>query len=291
MKAGDILVFKAGNDWVGRSIAWLTESDVSHAAMMLDGGRMVEMGLSGISVSRVSIVDGDKAVVLRLNPAQDPAPLLREAQKYVDSETRYDLPALALLAGLIIYRRIRPTKRFVAITDVILRAATTMLDKLIQQLILKNPDKAMVCSQLVYQVYEDCGKGYHIAIKGGLLNAADALDRADSAGIRLADLAQSAPDLDFAAAPGAAPLNEEALAEELYAALTESETADDMDFAALDLGTLPSWVNRFLEKLKEFLEKSGSDLPIDALFITPADLAYKAVNLKTICRTDIVRSR
>lgn len=36
LKCGDILVFKAGNNWLSKTIAWLTDSDVSHAALMLD---------------------------------------------------------------------------------------------------------------------------------------------------------------------------------------------------------------------------------------------------------------
>lgn len=288
LKPGDILVFKAGNDWIGKSIAWLTDSDVSHAAVMVGNELMAEMGPSGIHAGKVEAIDGNNAVLLRISPEKDPAPIVSAAQKYIDSKTCYDFPALAFLAGLIIYRRIRPTKKFVAITDMILRAACVALDKLIQEIILKNPDKAMVCSQLVYQVYEDCGKEYHIEIENGLLQAASDRNTCDGT-IRLADLANNAPEPDMALPADAVLPNEEELVKELYLALTEQENIEDSDLVTADLGSLPSWVNCFLERLEEFLEKSGNNIPIDALFISPADLAYKSKNLDTVGNVNISR--
>lgn len=296
LKCGDILVFKAGDNWLSKTIAWLTDSDVSHAAMMLDDRRMVEMSADGICAHDVEALEGDSAILLRLCPERDSAPLADAAQKYIDCKTRYDFPALVYLAGLIIYHRIRPTGKFVAVTDLILRGACVALDRLIQSVVLKNPDKAMVCSQLVYQVYEDCGKDYHIGIEGGLLQAdVDSKELAGS--VRLVDFIGSAQNLDMAfeaemmdgEAPDEASIPDvEELAKELYLALTE-QTEDSLDFAAADLGSLPSWAKRMLEKLEEFLEKSKSNLPIDALFISPADLAYKATNLDAVGRMDITR--
>lgn len=296
LKCGDILVFKAGDSWLSKTIAWLTDSDVSHAAMMLDDKRMVEMSVSGINVGNVEALEGEDAILLRLHPEKDPSPLADAAQKYIDSKTRYDFPALVYLAGLIIYHRIRPTQKYVAITDLILRGACAALDRLIQSVVLKNPDKAMVASQLVYQIYEDCGKEYHINIEGGLLQADK--DSGQSGGsICLADLIASTPDLSLAASD---VLDEavfgnvenpdvEELARELYLALSEQEAEAGMDFAQTDLGALPTWAKRMMEKLEEFLEKSQSNLPINALFVSPADLAYRATNLDTVARLDIAR--
>lgn len=121
---------------------------------------MVEMTASGIYACGVEALEGDDAILLRLSPERDTQPLAEAVQRYIDCKTRYDFPALVYLAGLIVYHRIRPTEKYVAITDLILRGACVALDQLIQSVVLKNPDKAMVCSQLVYQVYEDCGKKY-----------------------------------------------------------------------------------------------------------------------------------
>lgn len=298
LKSGDVLVFKAGDNWLSKTIAWLTDSDVSHAAMMLDEKRMVEMSASGIYVGDVEALKGDSAILLRLHPEKDPLPLVDAAQKYIDCKTRYDFPALVYLAGLIIYHKIRPTQKYVVITDLILREACKALDRLIQSVVLKNPDKAMVCSQLVYQIYEDCGKEYHISIEGGLLQAGEDSDRLDG-GVCLADFIADAPDLypdavnvlDEAALDNTAIPDVEELARELYLALSEQETEAGMDFVQEDLGALPSWAKLMLEKLEEFLEKSKSNLPIDALFIAPSDLAYKSTNLDTVEKLDISRLR
>ena len=56
LKPGSVVVFKAGDNWVGKAIAWLTDSDVSHAAMMLENMAMVEMGASGIRVGPVEVL-------------------------------------------------------------------------------------------------------------------------------------------------------------------------------------------------------------------------------------------
>lgn len=296
LKCGDILIFKAGDNWLSKTIAWLTDSDVSHAAMILDDNRMAEMTASGIHSGKVEALEGgDDAILLRLRPERDSQPLAEAAQRYIDCKTRYDFPALVYLAGLIIYHRIRPTEKYVAITDLILRGACVALDRLIQSVILKNPDKAMVCSQLVYQVYEDCGKEYHIGIEGGLLQAGRDSDRSDGC-ICLADLIFDAPDLtsgistpDYGTPDISLIPDVDELAKELYLALTEQEPEGGMDFAAADLGSLPSWAKHMLDKLEEFLEKTQSNLPIDALFISPADLAYKSTNLDTVGRLDISR--
>ena len=289
LQTGDILVFKAGDDWVGKTIAWLTDSNVSHAAMMLSPITMVEMGSNGIHAGHVEELDGDGSILLRLHPEQPSVPLECAAERYIESKTRYDFPALAFLAGLIIYRRIRPTPKLVAITDLVLRTACVALDHLIQSVILKNPGPAMVCSQLVYQIYEECGSDYHLKIESGLFQAVNDTDTADGY-ICLADLADTASDYDFAAfANDSAPVEEEELARELYHALTEPETNGVMETAAVDLGGLPSWTKRFLEKLEEFLEKSESNIPLNALFVTPADLAYKTTNLTTVTKLDIKR--
>ena len=289
LQTGDILVFKAGDDWVGKTIAWLTDSNVSHAAMMLSPITMVEMGSNGIHAGHVEELDGDGSILLRLHPEQPSVPLECAAKRYIESKTRYDFPALAFLAGLIIYRRIRPTPKLVAITDLVLRTACVALDHLIQSVILKNPGPAMVCSQLVYQIYEECGSDYHLKIESGLFQAVNDTDTADGY-ICLADLADTASDYDFAAfANDSAPVDEAELARELYHALTEPETNGVMETAAVDLGGLPSWTKRFLEKLEDFLEKSESNIPLNALFVTPADLAYKTTNLTTVTKLDIKR--
>ena len=43
VKPGDIIIFDGGDNWVSKSICWLTNSTVSHAAMVYKEQKIVEM--------------------------------------------------------------------------------------------------------------------------------------------------------------------------------------------------------------------------------------------------------
>lgn len=283
LKPGDVLIFKAGDDFVGRSIAWITKSDVSHAAMVFGNDTIIEMGAKGIQLSHIHLKDGSGgAYQLRLNPAKAPESLILAAQKYLDRETPYDFPALVLLAGLLIYRQIRPTPKMKIVTDMILRAACKILDALIDDIIHKKSARAMVCSQLVYQCYRDCGGEYEIKIHNGDLQASNGT-------ARLIDLIGTAQDecLSEAEIPAVEHTDDE-LAKMLLAALEES-AKEDADLSFADDNTLVSRARQFLERIEKLLEEADIDIPIDALFITPGDLLYHAENLEKIDFLEVER--
>lgn len=294
---GDIIIFEAGDSWLSKSIAWLTRSTVSHAAMVLDSNQIVEMGANGISVSTFDAGPGTSAHILRLNPELPHKPLLDAAAIYVDGEVGYDFPALILLAGLLIYRDIRPTPRWRKATDLILTGACVALDKLLNYITHKGTSvRTMVCSQLVYQIYLDCGNDYVIRIE----NLLDKAVTTDLQTICLADMADSADsdslpsnntaDLQQDAAPTS--YDTEAICKELYDVLTETESADvDMLVDTVELGGMVLKVQHFMDLLERILEKIHLDIPIPALFITPADIYLRAENLQKVDDCDIVRRK
>lgn len=320
-KNGDILVFKAGDEWISKCIARLTGSDVSHAAMVYQDETMVEMGLSGIHLTPVTVNPGNTAYLMRLNPEQDSQPLIAAADVYLNAQTRYDIPALVILGGLIIYRAIRPTPEFVMIADLILRAASRALDKLIQSVVLHNKDKAMVCSQLVYQIYDDCGRDYRIHLEGGTLQSGSeaAMSLPGNGTIRLIeeidrmkieqkdDIVEALEDFSgcknskeckesIESLENANEDNLEELSRLLYDAMevqNEHQTASDEcpaspnDNLTADFQLLLNPAKKILEQLEGFLEKVKSDIPIDALFVTPADFVYHAKNLYQVATLDI----
>ena len=75
MKPGDVIIFEAGDSWLSKCIAKLTNSTVSHAAIRYSGDNMIEMGGNGIQLSscRETAHGGEKAYLLRLSPEKDPA--------------------------------------------------------------------------------------------------------------------------------------------------------------------------------------------------------------------------
>lgn len=47
LQSGDILVFEAGDNWLSKCIAKLTDSNVSHAAMCYQDGTIVRWAAAG----------------------------------------------------------------------------------------------------------------------------------------------------------------------------------------------------------------------------------------------------
>lgn len=286
LQPGDILIFEAGDNWLSKCIAKLTDSNVSHAAMCYQDGTMVEMGSRGMVCSTCKQAEkGDSAYLLRLNPEQDAKPLLATAKAYLDETVYYDYPDLVFFAGLIIYRAIRSTKRWQKIMDYILELACMELDKMINRLIHKDGKKAMVCSQLVYQIYLDCGDNYKIQIHNGLLQKGEMM-LSDSEQVCLAELAKKRDAIPekspvktdrFASAEWKEP-DMEAVFKELYDAMEESGQENCKLCTSSDLNGLADKAKMFLDKMEELLERAGVELPVYALFVAPSDL-LKADNL------------
>lgn len=296
LKKGDIVVFKAEDDALSKAIAWFTKSDVSHAAMVYSEDSIVEMGASGIGVHEIEISEGDEVYVMRLSPELDAAPLIRSADVYLDAKVRYDFPALFILAGLLIFKKIYPSSPLIKITDLILSAACCALDKIINSIIYQDDTSAMVCSQLVYQIYYDCGGDYRIRIENGcVFNSQDA-DGAPGS-IRLIDLARDntfpEPDLLMSALSSSIAISD-GLMQELYELLVSSEQGSDTSVA--HVGLLPQELNKtlaltakFIELLERLLELTGYNMPLEALFVTPGDLVYHAENLKNTGTVTLTR--
>lgn len=286
LQPGDILVFEAGDNWLSKCIAKLTSSNVSHAAMCYQNGTIVEMGSGGIACSSCTETpEGDNAYLLRFTPEQDTAPLLAAAKAYLDEKVYYDYPDLVFFAGLIIYRAIRSTKRWHKITDYILELACVELDKMINKLIHNDGRKAMVCSQLVYQIYLDCGKDYTIQIHNGLLQnenvmlaETDKVCLAELAAVRDAVPVENTSITDSVAAVAFKESDMDSVFKELYETMEESEQESCELCTSNDLNSLVDKTKKFLDKLEALLERAGVELPVYALFVAPSDL-LKADNL------------
>ena len=291
---GDIILFKAEDDWLSRAIAWFTQSDVSHAAMAYSEDSIVELGARGVSVDKVDVSEGEGIYVMRLVPEMDPAPLIASADAYLNAGVRYDYPDLFILAGMLIYKRIPSTYDVLHISNKILTVCCFMLDEMIQHALLHHTDQAMVCSEFVYNVFYDCGKDYRIQIEDGCIWEGRLTDETDRT-LRLSDsLSPENLNTDSFTNDTAlledentpAPENAEQLAQILYEALCQSEALPDTDNSlqnenvSAKFSQTVSAAEKFLSKLKYFLELVKCDLPLEAMFITPGDLAYHAVNLE-----------
>lgn len=282
LNAGDILIFQADHAFISKLIAWSTFSDVSHAAMVYGETQMVEMGLDGIMVCNFraeSSAKAETAYQLRLSPMQPTEPLLEAANRYLDAKIPYDVPALVLLGIALIYRHLHPSTLVYHLLERLLTLACVELDKLINKL-LSHPD-AMVCSQLVYQIYMDCGGPYQIQIKGGVLQGA-ADDRNGT--IRLIDFISHADSISVEQII-APETDAEALCRELYTALQQAETQNDS--ATPPPTSLVGKTRGLHDRMARLAKQLG--VPLEALCVMPADLVYHAKNLTRVAQLPVER--
>lgn len=293
LQKGDILLFFAGDSWLSKSISYLTNSEVTHAAMVYSEDSIVEILADGVQLNKIELKEGKKAYLMRHDPTLDFEPLKKSADAYLNSKVLYDFPGLYLLGGLLIYNKLVPTPRILKYTKLILEADILLLDKFIQQKLLHHPEKTMVCSQLIYQIFYDCGGDYRIPIVGGCLSANEITNSRPDA-VRLIDMLDENHSYEV---PAISPLkteNEnvtspvftENIARELYLALTEADASPisnpDTLSASPELDCVLSLAGQFLTKLKLLLRQIDSNLPLDAMFVTPGDMAYHAPSLKRI---------
>lgn len=173
LQAGDILLFSGEKDsFISQAIMFLTDAPVSHAAMTYaPSSIIVEETPPAIQTSKAAErFDGRTISVMRLNPAQPKyTPVLNAATSYLNNKEPYATANLYLVGMLLIYRRFTPR-------DFLQQVIIKILKKLTASIIdyhnaRKYPGKLpMVCSQFVYQCYEDAGPDYQLQIKNGVLS-------------------------------------------------------------------------------------------------------------------------
>lgn len=208
---------------------------------------------------------------------------------------------MLLLAGLAVYSHIRPTSAVQKAIDALLPFVCAQLDSLIRKL-TKHKSKTMVCSQLVYQCYYDCGEEYAIKLRHGFLRednrvSFNTADIAEPETIRLIDMVTENESMFAAGIDGNTDetseniLNmsvyenteetEELLARQLYEAFT-APVEEDMAFAvnSFKSGSTIAKTGLFVK----LIEKLGKvlDMSTDGLFVSPADFLNNTENLKEV---------
>lgn len=293
--SGDVILFEMeekNEDFLGKCIAELTGSNITHSAMLYKDNAMVEMTDSGIAVTPFHFGEnGYKVHMLRLVPEKDSKPLQKAAEVYLKKHINYDFASLFLLAGLIIFKNTRFTKEISKVVFEILQVVCQQLDELYQELTNQGDAKSMMCSQLVYQCYYDCGLDYRIKIQNGLLQKS-AGNLNSIALYEYATREYQPTNVKWEYTQNNIQLSNvriESLAKELFHALTQEKSI------VLEERSLDKEFSFITEKTREFINKAESllkimkiDLPLPALFVTPADLFKHAENLKHYCTTSII---
>lgn len=290
IRSGDIMLFEMEKkgDFLGKCITLLTDSNITHSAMIYKDNTIIEMIDSGISVTPFhQSKDGRKVHLLRFTPEVKFEPLLEAADFYLSKHINYNFASLILLAGLLIFKKINFTAQLSDIIFEILSSACLVLDEIYQSCTDQSDNNSMMCSQLVYQCYYDCGSNYRIKIRDGLLQN-------DSSGfIKLYDYINSytqTVDIKWEQKRDEIKnFNIESLAKNLYQVLSEPKYNIPDKFIQnrkFDFTMLK--VIEFLKKLEKILKSMKMDIDLPALFVTPADLLNHSENLKHYSTISIV---
>jgi hypothetical protein len=177
LKSGDVLLFSGEKgSFISEAIMFLTNSPVSHAALVYsDPSTIVEETPPAVQVNPArKRFEGRTVYVNRLKKEPTSlSPVIEAAAGYVNDDEPYAMSNLYLVGLLLIY------KKFTASTPV-QKAMIKILKRLTAHIIdyinkHKTPGKLpMVCSQFVYQCFEDAGGEYRLNIQNPVLALAAA---------------------------------------------------------------------------------------------------------------------
>jgi len=278
-KAGDVLIFgKVEGEILDEVIALLTDSEVTHSALVCDERNCVQMWKAGIVKTEIGEYPERSVYHLRHTSETDMSKVVEAADFYFNKSIPYDFPSIVMLGGILIYHRNSYTPEYKAIVDTILGIACWSLDKLLNKIIHGEDNYAMMCSQLVYQCFFDAGGNHRIKIKNGVVWHGRRKENTP----RLVDLLSENKNYETFQIPSydIGNINEDELIHKLYMALKNepSPTINKLLLNNAWYDTMPK-VRKFLDLLEKILETLGSHMPLPSLFITPEDLFHNAENL------------
>ena len=172
LQPGDVLLFSGEKgSTISEAIMWLTDAPVSHAAMAYNpSSTIVEATPPQVQTNPAAERFVERRIsVMRCNPPHGSYdPVLAAATGYLNDQAPYANANLYMVALLLIYRKFTPD----TLTQ---RIIISILKKITAAIITYYNDHQfpgqlpMVCSQFVYQCYEDAGDAYRLQIEGGVL--------------------------------------------------------------------------------------------------------------------------
>jgi len=176
LKPADILLFRGKRgSLISKAIKFLTNSKVSHAALVYESSeKLIEESLEGVRIFDIE-QHPDRSntiyVMRRISTEDSMQPVLDAAKIYLEESEPFALYNLFLLGMLLLYKKFTPdTPKKEAMCEIFRELAAGIIEYINEQ---KYRGKLpMVCSQFVYQCYEDAGGGYGLTIEDGVLSRA-----------------------------------------------------------------------------------------------------------------------
>lgn len=292
LEPGDVLLFSPEpHSWISEAIVLLTGAPVSHAALAYDPSTsLIESTLEPPGVNESSAAKrfpGRKITVRRPSPPDPIDPVLHAAARYRDEKQPYAMDHLYLVGMLLLYKKFTPTSAVQkAMLKVFRHLAASVMRRIDER---EHPGKLpMVCSEFVFQCFEDAGEGYALKIEGGLFAA-----RATS----LLQQAMTRPPAASSALGVAAPAAGTGTGEELARELVETLRAAEADGPLLATAPqeldpeLTGAVHEFAAAVHRASRPATTADPVaglallagqEACFVTPADLLLHCPALDTV---------
>lgn len=285
LRAGDILLFSPEKgSWISKAITWLTDAPVSHAAMTYQiATKLVEETPPAVRVSEATIRFVDRTIyVMRYNKGiEDFNPVMNIAKGFLNNKEPYSMTNLYLVGLLLIYKKFTPSDSIQRVTLKILKKLTARLIEFIDR--HEYPGKMpMVCSQFVYECYQEAGKKYHLDINNGLTaskNRTNLLHHAYN---------HRTPSIELFRSNETHP-SDEVLAKELY----QHFSSDSL----LSTGTISSDLLDTIHEFAKALHALSNEMPYEmadskqgiaileaqaSMFVTPGDFLQHCPDLDQI---------
>lgn len=273
MRPGDILIYDHSDVWFSKLIAYLTESQISHAALLIEDKTILEMdkvskGITwyGFStVPEVSLTGHSHVHVMRHSEVREFQPVFQFAHEHMASQAGFNTPLEVMLGLLLAFKKFTVSK---ALYLLLRPFFISLIHKLDAMLVSLSPGKArpMLCSEMVYHCFWQCREPWPIQLKDRFLQ-----------GLLLPDpLLQERPDL-----PENLPFTDE-MGEALYRELMESSGGNGDEGLQADCRELADY---FCAQVQDLAQKTG--MPIEVMTVLPIDLYRNARNLTLMGDADI----
>lgn len=311
LKPGDVLIFSGEKgSWISEAIMFLAGAPVSHAAMVYTTNtELVEETPPAVRVAKTEgRFTGRDVYVNRLKGASGLDPVVASATRYVNREEPYAMSNLYLVGMILLYRKFTPNT---PLQKLMIKLFKKLAGHVIEHINKrKEPGKLpMVCSQFVFQCFEDAGADYRLHLLKPVLLRAPLEGEGPREGGSLLDqvvrqvrrrdaIALHKLSAEVTPLTTEIDLSEDELGRQLVDALKQGGGTEG---AALD-EELVLAVSRFSEAL--YTAGTGTAVPQQALtralsagrtpdalnllkveeayFVTPADLLDRCANLERV---------
>lgn len=286
LRAGDVLLFSPEEgSWISKAITWLTDAPVSHAAMTYQiPTKIIEETPPAVRVAEATMRFPNRTVhVMRLNkPLEDFKPVMDVAAGYLNGEAPYTMNNLYFIGILLLYKKFTPSD---TTQKIILRILKRLTEKLLDAINQhKYPDKhPMVCSQFVFECYQEAGRAYHLSIKKGNLQSEDSRTSLLHKAFKHKPKESQLDSLQSDAA------SDEDLAKELYHAMNDETllasgaVSDELLDGIHDFAKVLHSVSQQVELERADAKQGIAILQAQsAMFVTPADLLRHCPELRHV---------